>query len=165
MSHTVILKCEKCGNTEATETKDWILSERGVSFEYLCSCGFQKKYENLSVVDFEKISIDEEGWYSDWSGLSKEKIESYVYPPDVMMCVDLERRKLKGMEMKERLKASRQAYPEQVEENWWCVYKVVQPKLSILYNHRNKSYRIIYQDHDEIYPNILEFWDAVRNHF
>ena len=115
-----------------------------VSFYFVCTyCGFKKSYGSLSLEQAGRLvpKIGQAEELASLTGLSVEKMKSYVYPPDVMAQADMERRKIASVSVKSDLKASRQSFPVE-KDGWWRVYVLNSRNLEIWFSPDTHSYRI-----------------------
>jgi len=141
------VRCETCGKTTEVELKDVAVDEKEltVSFDFVCThCGVPKSYRAMPLSEaaglVAKISEAEEN--ARLTGLSVEKVKSYVYPPDVMAQADLERRKIASSSVKAELKTSRQSFPVE-DAGWLRVYVLRSRSLEVWFAPETHRYRLV----------------------
>ena len=164
MGYEIQIKCPECDEIQSIEAKEVSFNGDLVSFDFECDCGFKTCYRNLETAQFESMlhsqSITE--WWAQWSGLPEEQLKEYEYPPDVMKEVDLERRKIRGLELKEMLKSSRISYPSKTSDGWWRVYSLL--GVQVEFDRATRSYRIRSGTAVEFCKDVNEFATAIQKY-
>jgi hypothetical protein len=146
MGTTAPVRCESCTQVTEVELKDVAIDEPRllISFDFTCAqCGFAKNYASLTLEQAAELTstTDKAKEMAALTGLSVERMRTYVYPPDVMAKADLDRRKIPSSSVKAELKASRQAYPSE-KAGWWRVYVMESRGLNVWYFPETHQYRL-----------------------
>ncbi|MCU8021547.1 MULTISPECIES: hypothetical protein [unclassified Shewanella] len=168
MSTTASLKCKYCGKYNEVDACffDDFMTSNEINLSFHCGiCGKNNIYSNLTQSELEEIinPSSELERQAEFLGISAAKLSAYVYPPDVMKEADLDRRKIRGLSIKEYLKSCRQSYPKKEGQNWWLVYQLKTLDAVVFFRRDFKSYRLL--DGKGIYlefGNIIELGDYVR---
>jgi hypothetical protein len=147
MATEVTIICESCGSFHNLPVAEVIITPDmdRVSFSYVCaSCGSSFSHEDTPLADALKLldGRDEITVLAESLGLTREQYTSYVYPPDVMATVDLERRKIRSQAVKLALRDARQKYPERTDDGWWIVYRLLSLDAAVDYNRDTRCYRL-----------------------
>ena len=147
MATEATIICESCGSFHKLPVAEVIIAaDMGrVSFSYVCaSCGASISHADMPLADALNLldGRDETTVLAESLGLTREQYTSYVYPPDVMATVDLERRKIPNQTVKLALREARQKYPERTDEGWWLVYRLPGFEAAVEYNRDTRCYRL-----------------------
>ncbi|MDN3575729.1 hypothetical protein QWZ03_02955 [Chitinimonas viridis] len=140
------IHCSRCCAAITVELKEVDIDEQRmlVSLTVPCpACGHTNKWSQLHADSAADRVVQEStlDLMAQITGLSKTKLKTYVYPPDVMKQADLARRKIPHIRVKNMLKEARQPYPAAAED-WWCVYLLAATQEAIWFNPDNGAYRI-----------------------
>jgi hypothetical protein len=146
MGTTARIRCDSCKLDTDIEIKDVEVDEVSlhVSLDFTCDhCGTKRRYDRMPLAQAAGllVPVSEVQEMSQLTGLSVERLKSYIYPPDVMKQADLERRRIASEAIKKELKAARQPYPSEVE-GWWRVYRLTPRELDVWYNATTHQYRL-----------------------
>lgn len=169
MSATASLKCKFCNEYSDVDARfiDGMTRSDKINISFkCCSCDAENAYNGITISKLESLinPLSEKAKLADFLGISKTKLASYVYPPDVMKEADLDRRKIRFSEVKGYLKSCRQSYPVQEADNWWLVYKMELLKSNVLFNRDTKEYRITRENGIvNSFKNSVEFGEYLNN--
>lgn len=169
MSTTASLICKFCNEYSEVDARfiDGMNKSDKINISFkCCSCDDENAYNDITLSELEALinPLSEKARLADFLGISKTKLASYVYPPDVMKEADLDRRKIRFSEVKVYLKSCRQSYPIQEADNWWLVYKMESLKCNVSFNRDTKEYRITEENGIiSSFQNSAEFGEYLNN--
>jgi hypothetical protein len=88
-------------------------------------------------------------------GITKQQYTSYIWPPDVRVVIDKDRRRLPTTEIKRLLKEKRLETPIEYNDGWWKVYDL-QSMGMVLYDPKAKRYGIVRHNQEPIVFSSIE---------